>query len=227
MICLILAGGFATRMYPKGAQQAKALLSYKGQPVISHLINSIPSHIPVLVTTNKKFEASFLQWKNQLDRDISILTEDTLTDEQKPGAVGAINLWVQKMNIKEDLWIIAGDNYFEGDLPEFVETYDGVHSLVAIYDVGTRTKAKQMGVIKLEGDKIVDLIEKPSDPESSLIATACYIFPPSIFPLLRSYCSQQRRDHLGTFISYLIQNSDVYAYSLTSSWLDIGSLYQE
>ena len=101
MICLILAGGFATRMYPKGAQQAKALLSYKGQPVISHLINSIPSHIPILVTTNKKFEASFLQWKNQLDRDISILTEDTLTDEQKPGAVGAINLWVQKMNIKE------------------------------------------------------------------------------------------------------------------------------
>jgi len=228
MKCLILAGGFATRLYPEGDKQikAKALLSYQGKPIVSHLIDKIPSSIPVMIATNKRFEVSFLHWQTKLERKVTILTEEAQHENQKPGAVSAIDFWIQKKQITEDLWIIAGDNYFEGDMLKFLASYDGKHSLVAVYDIGDMEKVRQFGVVRLDGNRITELQEKPAQPVSSLIATACYIFPREVFPLLHQYCKQAKRDHLGSFITYLTNSETVYAYKLTKPWLDIGSLNQ-
>jgi glucose-1-phosphate thymidylyltransferase len=228
MKCLILAGGFATRLYPESDKQikAKALLSYSGKSIIGHLVDKVPPAIPVMVATNKKFEASFLHWQTKLERKVTILIEEAQHENQKPGAVSAIDFWIQKKQITEDLWVIAGDNYFEGDLLEFHDSYDGRHSLVAVYDIGSKEKARQFGVVRLNGSRIIELQEKPTQPVSSLVATACYIFPPDVFPLLHQYCNQAKRDHLGSFISHLTNSETVHAYMLTKPWLDIGNLNQ-
>ncbi|PIU23357.1 MAG: hypothetical protein COT13_03515, partial [Chloroflexi bacterium CG08_land_8_20_14_0_20_45_12] len=54
MKCLILAGGFGTRLYPSTLNQAKALLEYKGKPIISHIVDKVPQHIDIMISTNKK-----------------------------------------------------------------------------------------------------------------------------------------------------------------------------
>jgi len=80
MKCLILAGGFATRLYPLTINRAKALLAYGGKPVITHILDRIPRGVDVLVSTNKKFEVDFRDWQKTIDRDVEICIEDAMTD---------------------------------------------------------------------------------------------------------------------------------------------------
>ena len=223
MKCLVLAGGFATRLYPLTISRAKALLEYRGEPIINHVVRKIPHNIDILVNTNKRFEADFRRWARTIDRKVRILVEDVTNEKQKLGAVGSLNFWIQNVPISEDLLVIAGDNYFEFSLAEFIAEYDGKHTLVAVHDIGDKGKAKQFGVVRLHESRIVEFQEKPTHPQSSLIATACYVFPPHIFPLLREYCHQGERDHLGSFIAYLVGRDEVHAYTFTEPWVDIGT----
>jgi len=224
MKCLILAGGFGTRLYPLTINRAKALLGYKGKPIISHIMDKIPKNIDIMVNTNKKFEADFHQWQGTINRNVKILVEEVLSEDQKLGAVGSLNFWIENKPIVEDLLVIAGDNYFEFDLAQFIARYDGKHTLVAVYDIGDKGKASQFGVVQLDGHRIAEFQEKPAKPKSSLVATACYIFPQRIFSLLHQYCQRGKRDNLGSFIAYLIDKDEVHAYPFTESWIDIGSL---
>ena len=176
----------------------------------------------VIVTTNKKFEASFRKWAETLGRAITFCVEPVLTEEQSMGAVGSLNYCVTTNNITDDLLVIAGDNYFESGLPEFVSSYDGQTTLVGVYDTGDKSKCRQFGVVALDGIRIAKFAEKPAEPESCLIATACYIFPTRIFPLLSEFCSGGKKDNLGSFISYLIAKDVVHAYTFTDLWFDAG-----
>lgn len=224
MKCLILAGGFGTRLYPLTVTKAKALLEYKGKPLISHIVDRIPRNINIMVNSNKKFAADFCRWKRTLNREVEILVEEVLTEAQRLGAVGSLNFWIENKPISEDLLVIAGDNYFEFDLARFIASYDGKHTLVAIYSIDNKDKASQFGVVQLDGYKIIELQEKPARPKSSLVATACYIFPRRTFPLLHQYCQQGKRENPGNFIAYLIDQDEVHAYTFTETWLDIGSM---
>jgi len=221
--CLILCGGFGTRLFPLTINKAKPLLEYKGKPLLTHIVGKIPQDIDILISCNKKFEADFYSWQKNIERPVEICVEDVWTEEQRKGAVGSLNFWVCQKNITEDLLVIAGDNYFELDLNQFIATYDGKKTLVAVHDIGDKTKARQFGVVRLDGCKITEFEEKPSKPKSSLIATAIYILPPRIFPLLSRYCTEGKKDNLGGFISYLVSSDVVYAYTFTELWLDIGS----
>jgi len=223
MKCLILAGGFGTRLYPLRINRPKALLEYKGKPLLSHIVDRIPQDIHILLSINKKFEADFNRWRKTIDKPVEICIEDAWTEEQKKGAVSSLNFWINHKNIAQDLLVIAGDNYFEFDLSKFIAAHNGKNSLVAVYDIGDPRKASQFGVVRLDGYKIAELKEKPTKPRSSLIATACYFFPLRIFPLLSRYCSEGKRDNLGDFISYLIDIDEVHGYPFTELWFDIGS----
>jgi glucose-1-phosphate thymidylyltransferase len=225
MKCLILAGGFGTRLHPIITNKAKALLEYKGKPLLSHLVDRVPRNIKILVSTNLKFEADFRQWQQGVGRDIDLCVEEIWSDKEKKGAVGSLNFWVTTRNISEDLLVIAGDNYFEFNFSQLIAAYDGNNTLVAVHDIGDKSRAGQFGVVRLDGHRLAGLEEKPPKPASSLIATACYIFPPRVFPLLKQYCSGGKRDNLGSFISHLINVDQVHGYPFTGPWFDIGSNY--
>jgi glucose-1-phosphate thymidylyltransferase len=228
MKCLILAGGFATRLYPLTLNRAKALLLYQGKPIISHIIDKIPHSVDILVTTNKKFESDFLNWQTTLDRHVDLCIEDSLSDDQKKGAVGAIDFWIKDKNINEDLMVIAADNYFEFDLADMINKFNGNCPLIAVYDVGDKEKACeigiacQVGLVILENDKIIRLDEKPQQPTSSIVSSGIYVIPSRLFPLLASY-SQKKRDNLGSFISFMLnQGEEVKAYVFNQIWMDLG-----
>lgn len=224
MKCLILAGGFAVRLYPLTVNRPKALLEFKGQPIINHIVRKIPRDIDIMVSTSRKFEADFLQWKGTIERDVEILVEEAMSEEQKLGAVGSLDFWIENLPISEGLLVLAADNYFEFRLSSFMDSYDSQHALVAVHDLGSRDKATQFGVVQLTGNKIVNFEEKPVIPQSSLVATACYILPKRIFPFLHQYCQQSRRDNLGSFIAHLLDVDEVHAYTFLEAWSDIGSL---
>ena len=223
MKVLVLASGFGTRLYPLTINKAKALLDYKGKPLLTHIVAKVPEAIDILISTNRKFEADFCRWQKGINRRVEICIEDVWIEKQDKGAVGSLNFWVSRKAIAEDLLVIAGDNYFELDFSLFIASYNGKNTLVAVHDIGDKSKASQFGVARLDGHKIIELQEKPANPESSLIATACYILPPRIFPFLSQYCSEGIRDNLGSFIAYLIDRDEVHAYVFDELWLDVAS----
>lgn len=224
MKCLILASGFGTRLYPLTMNRAKALLPYKGKPMINHIVDKIPRDIEILVNVNMKFERDFQEWGREQGRDITICVEDVKSEDQKMGAVGSLNYWIKQKNITEDLLLFGADNYFEFDLSRFLAAYDGRHVLVAVYDVGHPSRATQYGVVKIEGDRISELEEKPAAPKTSLVATACWILPPRVFPIISAFCEKTVRDNLGFFITHLVGIDTVIAYPFKEKWIDIGDL---
>lgn len=224
MKSLILASGFGTRLYPLTMERAKALLPYKGKPMINHIVDKIPLDIDILVNVNKKFAADFQEWQDKQDRRIDICIEDVLSEEDRLGAVGALHHWIGERGIREDLMVFGSDNYFEFDLGKFMAEFDGRHALVAVYDVLEKDNARQYGVVKIDGNRIVELEEKPAFPKSSLVATACWILPARVFPLISDFCRGERKDNLGNFITYLIEKENVFAYPFKEKWIDIGNL---
>ncbi len=228
MQCLILAGGFATRLYPLTINKAKALLEYKGQPVINHIVNKVPQNMEVFISTNKKFEADFLDWKTTIDRPVNILVEEALSNGQKKGAVGSIDFWIKSCNITDDLMVIAGDNYFEFDLDDLIDGFDGQSAMIAVHDVGAIERFRedgrpcQLGLVTLKNNRITRFDEKPLVPTSNIAATGIYILPRRIYSLLSQYCAECQRDNLGNFASYLIDKEEVQAYVFTGVWQDIG-----
>ena len=224
MKSLILASGFGTRLYPLTITKAKALLEYKGKALISHVVDKIPQDIDILVNINKKFEADFRRWQDTIGRAVTLCVEPVFTEEQAFGAVGSLDNWIRAENITDDLLVVASDNYFELDLSKFIAAYNGRNTLVAVYDIGDKSKASQYGVVQLDGCKIAGFEEKPAQPKSSLIAVACYILPPRIFPLLFQCSARGKGDNLGDFIAYLIEKDEVHAYIFSELWFDVGSI---
>jgi glucose-1-phosphate thymidylyltransferase len=223
MKCLILAGGFGRRVQPVIGDKPKALLEYLGKPLLSHIVEKVPHGIDIFVSTNKRFEADLLQWRETIKRPVEILVETAWSEEQKPGALSSISFWVRNKHIEEDLLVIASDNYFEFDLSRFMAAYNGKNTLVAAYDVGDKNKACHFGVLKLNGSKIVEFTEKPPQPSSTLVATACYIFPPRVLNICTDYCLQGNKDLLGNFIAHLVDTDEVFGFPFWEKWFDIGS----
>ena len=175
MKCLVLAGGFGTRLSLNN--RAKALLEYKDKPLLTHIVEKLPEGIPILISINRRFESDFYQWQEKhRDRGIEILVESARSEEEKLGAVSALNFWIGQKGVTEDLMVIGGDNYFGFNLSEFITAYDGKNPLVAVYDIREISRASQFGVVRLDGNRIVELQEKPTTPKSGLVSTACISF---------------------------------------------------
>jgi glucose-1-phosphate thymidylyltransferase len=226
MKSLVLSSGFGTRLYPLTLTVAKGLLEYRGRPLIDYVIDKIPPDVDILANVNKRFEDDFRRWRENVPRQIKICVEPVYNEEQSLGAIGSITYWIKNENITEDLLVLASDNYFEFDVPEFIGRFNGRNTLVAVQDIGDISLASQYGVVELDGDRIIKFVEKPPEPKSSLIATACWVLPSRVFPIMLEYSSAGKRDNLGSFITYLIEEieEDVYAFPFTERWLDIGSI---
>jgi len=223
--CLILASGFGTRLYPLTRDTAKGLIEYKGKPLLTHILERIPHNIDVLIVTNKKFEADFLRWQENTDRRVEIAVEDVWTEKDRKGALGSLMFGIEQGNIKEDLLLLASDDYFEFDLSRFMAAYSGKNALVAVHDIGDKYRAGQFGVVEVEEGRIVKCEEKPAHPKTSLIGIACYILPPRLFPVLSRYHREHPEvDQLGHFITYLVETDTVDAYIFAEIWRDTAGI---
>jgi len=225
MKAIILAGGFATRLWPLTENEAKPLLLLQNVPLIKHIIDNIPVNIDIIISTNKVFEEKFIVLKKSLKRkNIEIFIEDSANEKTKKGALGAVSLIIKTKNIKESCLILAGDNYFACDFSDLIKKYNQKNPLIAVYDIKEKKYAKQFGVIVSKNKKTVDLFqEKPENPLSTLVSTGAFILPTTVFPFLLEYAIHNN-DDLGGIFEYLHQkNIDINIYTFTEPWFDIGS----
>jgi len=234
MNVLILAAGYATRLYPLTLKKAKPLLVVGGKPIIEWVVDNlagVPDLGTIYVVTNDKFAADFQAWSERYrsqhpEFKFQIINDGSTSDEDKWGAIGDINLVVSRENLTQSsLLIVAGDNLLTESLANFVECARGTDATVAVYDVGDAEAIKQYGNISVDGDGIIIRFEeKPEKPQGTLAAVAVYYYSPAALSLLTTYLAAGNNpDQPGRFVQWLYTRKPVKTFQIKGKWLDIGS----
>ena len=231
MKAIIPVAGYATRLYPLTENKPKALLPVGGRPMLSWIvdkINALSEVDEIVLVTNDRFAPQFLQWAQtaETEKDIHVINDGTKSNDARLGSLGDISLALNMKNTNEDVLIIGGDNLFEFSLCDFVEFAKQKNaSAIAVYDVKDLNYAKQFGIVALDNlQKLIDFVEKPSIPRSSLAATMCYYFKKEDCALISNYLAEGNKpDRGGDFIAWLHKKSPVYGYPFNEKWFDIGT----
>ena len=226
MHAFILAGGFATRLWPLTEHRAKPLLPLVGKPIVNHIIDKVPAGIPITVSTNAAFEEAFFEWKSTITREhVSVHIEQVMHDDMKLGALGAIAFWVKNNSINEDILLLTGDNYFGFDLGAFLACKRENIPLIAAYDIGDMAKASSFGTILLneDGKTVKGFEEKPKNPQSSLVSTGCSLLPASLLPVLIEYAAEHPDNIGGIFEECIRRGITIDCFRFTEPWFDIGT----
>jgi glucose-1-phosphate thymidylyltransferase len=233
MKTIILAAGYATRLYPLTINKPKALLEVGNKPIINHLmdkIHKIPEIDEVHVVTNNKFFKIFQEWADNFEshKKISIVNDMTMSNEDRLGAVGDINFTINEKKIDDHILIIASDNLFEFELKDFIEfSKNKGTSTVAALDLLEKEKiAKRFGTIEIDNNnKIISFEEKPENPKSTLASTACYFIHKDHLSPLKDWINAKegKIDNSGEMIKYLSETLGAHSFVFTGRWFDIGS----
>jgi glucose-1-phosphate thymidylyltransferase len=230
LYAIVLAGGYATRLWPLTKGTPKALLPIAGKPILNYIIEKLQAIEPPLssitVSTNLLFQPQFESWLSLSGYRGIILTPDSASNEvEKPGAIKAMADIVEKMP-DEDVLVIAGDGMFNDDLSGFVKSFvEKKESVVAIYNACSIEDAKRCATVSMDKKgKIIDFVEKPTEPKTKQVCGAIYIFKKGIKQKLGAYLEQKlSSDQPGRFVEWLSLLEPVYGYMLSDSLWDIGT----
>ena len=222
MKALILAAGYATRLSPLTDDFPKQLLPVGGRPIVDWILDNIREAgvDDVHLVTNARFAPRFREWGRRTG--VTIHDDGTSTNETRLGAIGDLDF----VALDDDLLVIAGDNLFDFALGDFVDFWRAKRgaSAVAVYDVGDRELAKKYGIVTVDrDDRIVDFVEKPEDPPSTLAATAAYLYSREHARLVTAYLAEGNNpDQPGNLVAWLHRREPVYAYRFAGGWYDVG-----
>lgn len=231
MKALILAAGYGTRLEPLTMDMPKALLPVAGKPVIEYIINKILELEivdEIVVVTNDRFFPEFQKWQHTFycGKRMKILNDGTTSNENRLGAVGDIYFAIEKEKINDELLIIGGDNIFGFSLRKMHQHFEVKKtSVIAVCDLPKKKIAAKYGIVELDDQgKIVGFEEKPQIPKTSLVSTACYMLSREDVQELKLYIQKGgQRDNLGDFVRWLSGWKNIYAFTFTERWFDIGT----
>ena len=237
MKAIILAAGYATRLYPLTINKPKALLTIIEKPIINYIveqINTIDVVDEIYVVTNHKFIDSFANWQNEIESraKITVLDDGTTSEQDRKGAIGDIAFVIQKMNINDELLVVAGDNFFTYPLKNYYDFYKQKDKdCVCVKVWQDKNTLRNFGIALLDqNNKVLDIEEKPENPKSNTVVFAMYLYQKDTIPLFEKYLSQGNNpDAPGNFPAWLYKQKEVYAYTFKGECYDIGTpeSYQE
>jgi glucose-1-phosphate thymidylyltransferase len=233
MKAVVLAAGYATRLYPLTLDKPKPLLEVGGRPILERLLEQlaeIEELDTVYVVTNSKFARHFEAFARDLDRmtfALRVVDDGTTSDETKLGAIGDLDLVIRQEGIDDDLIVAAGDSIFgETRLADFARFCAEKNAAAeAVYDVGDPGEVKKYSAVTIDGDgRMLEMVEKPEDPQTTLVGIALYFYPRHVLPLVRQYVAEgNNADQPGRLVQWLHTREPVYTWRVPGRWYDIGS----
>jgi len=234
MKVIILAAGYATRLYPLTLTQPKPLLPVAGKPMVEHVLDNLAPITDidrVYVVTNAKFAAHFQTWADRYRAtkskfEFTVVNDGSTDDTNKLGAIGDINFVLKNQNVDDDLIVVAGDNLFSEKLGDFGACCRQKNApVLAVYDVGNLEEIKKYNSITTDAaGRITFFEEKPKQPVSTLTGIALYYYPKSTVPLIKQYVVEGNNpDQPGRLVQWLYPRTAVYTWRVPGLWYDIGS----
>ncbi len=233
MKALILAAGYATRLYPLTKDRPKSLLVVGKTTIADHLIRKLEELDDVdqiCIVANQKFYSVFCDWLKTVKSKKRITLDDdgSTSNDNRLGAIADIKLVLESQRIYDNLLILAGDNIFDWNLKDFIEYAKSEPGSITAgaYDIKDVNKAVNYGVVEIdEKGCLKDFLEKPEQPPSSLIATGIYYFPDERLNLISRYINLGKgRDAPGHLIQWIHKDYKIRCYVFKGIWYDVGDM---
>ena len=230
MKCVILAAGYATRLYPLTENYPKPLLKVGNKTILDYLTDDIDTAgvtDEYIVITNNKFASHFEEWAKTKPYKITVVNDGTNTNETRLGAVRDIQFAIEKLGIESDMLVIAGDNLLNFSLSKFILYAKQKNaSCVMRYYEPERKKLLKCGVLTVgDGDIITEMTEKSPEPATHWCCPPFYYYTKQDSRLIpEAIASGCSTDAPGSFIAWLCKKSAVYAMEMPGKRYDIGNL---
>ena len=235
MKCLILAAGYATRLYPLTENFPKPLLKVQDKTILDWLVDDIDGAGLVdeyIVISNHKFARHFQEWAAGKRQKVTVVDDRTSTNETRLGAVCDIWFAVDSLGLTGDMLVIAGDNVLDFSLQHFVRYADAKRtSCVMRFEEPNEERLHKCGVLEIDdSDRIVSMEEKPAEPKSHWVCPPFYYYTAEdaarIPAAIADGCGT---DAPGSFIAWLCRHTSVHAMEMPGRRYDIGNLqsYEE
>ncbi len=238
MKAVILAAGYATRLYPLTFNTPKCLLTVAGRTLLDTLcekVNASKEIDEIIVVTNAKFYPQLCVWQEKARPVLSsgvpvrILNDRTLSNETRLGAIGDLGFAIRKCSLDTGLLMLAGDNLFDSTFADFLG-FSKSHKeavSIALYDIqDARLASEKFGVVEIDASsEVIQIEEKPEHPRSSYIGMGVYYFPKSSLRFVNEYLSGEvAKDAPGYYIQWLLGKVSVFGFLFQGMWYDIGNL---
>lgn len=230
---LLLAAGYATRLYPLTKDRPKPLLDVGGRPLLSHLLDRIvelEDLVDVTVVTNHRFALHFERWAEEAACPVPlrILDDGSQSEEDRLGAIGDLAFALERIDVEDDdTWLVAaGDNLIEVDLADVFREYERRPTTRIIVRPLPETRGPSpYNDVKVAPDgRVIRFREKPADPQGDRAAIAVYLFPGSLRDWVPLYLDAGGNpDAPGYFLQWLCTCEPVYASQLRGRWFDVGT----
>ncbi len=240
MKTIVLAAGYATRLYPLTENFPKPLLEIGNNTILGRMlddIDTIPEISEHIIVTNHKFASIFRDWvadrqAGRASKPIYVLDDGSITNENRLGAVRDLLLALMEFDICEDILVVAADNILEFSFRGFVEAFkEKKTSMIMCHYEPEIYKLQRTGVIEVDDDmKVLQMQEKPEVPVSHWAVPPFYIYRKEDLPLVRgSIAHGCGTDAPGNLAHYLVEHTTLHAWPMPGGRFDIGSLdtYEE
>lgn len=230
MKCLILAAGYATRMYPLTENFPKPLLKVQGKTILDWLIEDMDTLGVIdeyVVISNHKYAHHFDAWAKEKTQKITVVDDGTETNETRLGAVRDIQFAIEKLGLDDDMLVIAGDNLLNFSLTSFMKyAMEKKTSCVMRYFEGAEEKLRRSGVATVdENSKILFMEEKPAQPKSNWCCPPFYYYTKADARLVKEgIAAGCGVDAPGSYIAWLCTQTTVHAMEMPGTRYDIGNL---
>lgn len=231
MQCILLAAGYATRLYPLTENMPKALLKLGDKTILDMVtdkIDEVGEIESIYIVTNEKFYNNFIQWSKSYKgpKKIKVLNDNTTNNDNRLGAIGDLKYVIDAEKIDDEILVMASDNIFDFSLNDFTAMYREKNAdMICAHTIENKEDLHSMGVVELDEDgRVKSFEEKPKNPKSDLGVPPFYLYKRETLPLVDEYIKEGNNpDAPGHFIPWLISKNDVYAYVFDAVRIDIGT----
>lgn len=231
MRAVLLAAGYATRLYPFTREVPKPLLPVCGVPLLEYILGKVfllPDMTDAVLVANRRFHEHFANWLawRRPPRPLLLLDDGSTSNETRLGAIGDLQLAVERGAIDDDLLVLATDNLFAFDLRDFVSFFRscGGDAVIVQHEPDAEAR-KHTGIVELDGeDRVIGFEEKPQHPKTSWRCPPFYLYRRDTVPLISHYLrAGNNPDAPGHFVAWLHRQRPVYGFKAPGDILDIGS----
>lgn len=231
MQCILLAAGYATRLYPLTENMPKALLKLGNKTILDMVVDKLDEVAEIeniYIVTNDKFFSHFSDWSKSYSgpKKVSVLNDHTTDNSNRIGAIGDLKYVIDNENIDDEIIVMASDNIFDFSLNDFAKAYRSKGAdMICAHKIDNAEDLHSMGVVVLDTDcRVLSFEEKPENPKSDLGVPPFYLYRRETLPLIGEYLKAGNNpDAPGHFIPWLIEKKSVYAYVFDAVRIDIGT----
>ena len=232
MICVVLAAGYATRLYPLTKDFPKPLLPVGGKSILDHLLTDIDRHPAItghVVISNHRFIAHFEEWKRSqcLTKPVQVIDDGSTDNENRLGAVRDIQFTIESLGLQDDLLVVAGDNLLDFSMHGFIDFAQGEHtSCVMCHEENDIARQRKTAIItRDENDRILTYEEKPVHPKGNMTVPPFYYYRAQDAAMIQTAIANGcPTDAPGSFAAWLSAQTSMHAWTMPGKRYDIGDI---